>query len=304
MADQPNSGLLGVYLNDHLAGATAGTELARRIGRTHPELRPLADEVEADRQALLDLMRQLGIKAQRHRAAAGWVTEKLGRLKLNGSLLNRSPLSDVLELETMRLGIEGKGAMWRAMRTVPVFDEAVLDRLIERADTQAKTVEEQRVKAAAAAFHQPGGSVLGVDVNRTFTVNATPDAVVDYLRDFSRAEQWDPGTVSCTRIDTGPIEVGARWRNVSKFLGRRTELEYELTRNEPERLQFVGHNDAATSTDDITLSAGSAPGTTEIAYHAHVEFHGLAKLGAPVAKVALEKAGTETEKNLTRILSG
>jgi len=38
------SNLLGIYLNDHLAGATAGTELARRIpgltgaapGRTAP----------------------------------------------------------------------------------------------------------------------------------------------------------------------------------------------------------------------------------------------------------------------------
>ena len=28
------SNLLGIYLNDHLAGATAGTELARRIGVT------------------------------------------------------------------------------------------------------------------------------------------------------------------------------------------------------------------------------------------------------------------------------
>jgi hypothetical protein len=27
--------VLGIYLNDHLAGATAGTELAHRVARTH-----------------------------------------------------------------------------------------------------------------------------------------------------------------------------------------------------------------------------------------------------------------------------
>jgi N-acetylglucosamine kinase-like BadF-type ATPase len=30
-------GMLGIYLNDHLAGATAGSELARRMARSHQE---------------------------------------------------------------------------------------------------------------------------------------------------------------------------------------------------------------------------------------------------------------------------
>jgi hypothetical protein len=64
----------------------------------------------------------------------------------------------------------------------------------------------------------------------------------------------------------------------------------------------VGRNDTATSTDDITISAGDAPGTARIAYHAHVEFNGLARFGAPVAKLALEKLGNDTEKNLVRVL--
>ncbi|MDQ3402073.1 MAG: SRPBCC family protein [Actinomycetota bacterium] len=141
-----------------------------------------------------------------------------------------------------------------------------------------------------------------VDVTRTFTVNQSGDAVLEYLRDFSRAEEWDPGTVSCTRLDSGPVAVGSRWRNVSKFLGKETELRYELTRLEADRVQFVGKNDTATSTDDISVKPGAAPGTTSITYHAHIEFHGLAKLAGPVAKVAFEKLGNETEENLVRIL--
>ncbi|WP_181770653.1 SRPBCC family protein [Amycolatopsis pittospori] len=141
-----------------------------------------------------------------------------------------------------------------------------------------------------------------VEVTRRFTVATSPDAVVDYLRDFSRAVDWDPGTMSCERIDAGPLAVGAKWHNVSKISGIRTELTYELTRLEPGRIVFVGTNDTATSTDDITITAGERPSTTELTYHATIEFSGAAKLASPIAKVVFEKVGNDTEKSLTRIL--
>ncbi|GLW90096.1 SRPBCC family protein [Actinokineospora globicatena] len=143
-----------------------------------------------------------------------------------------------------------------------------------------------------------------VDVERSFTVQAEPEAVVDYLKDFARTEEWDPGTVSCRRVDEGPIRVGSTWHNVSKFLGSETELTYQLTVSEPRRLQFVGKNDTATSTDDIRVGPGERPGETQLVYHAHIEFHGAAKLATPVAKIALEKLGNDTEKNLVRLFGG
>ena len=58
-AQQTRQELLGVYLNDHLAGAMAGTELARRMARaaqpgtaTATALRRLAAEIDEDRSAL------------------------------------------------------------------------------------------------------------------------------------------------------------------------------------------------------------------------------------------------------------
>jgi carbon monoxide dehydrogenase subunit G len=295
-----NTELLGIYLNDHLTGAMAGTELARRIARTHPELRALADDIESDRKELLDVMRAHGVEPQPHRAALGWLTEKAGRLKLNGRLVGRSPLSDVLELETLLIGIEGKAALWRALSTLP-GDAERYDRLLRRAEGQKDLVDQYRLRLAPRSFNAPHNS--GVDVERTFTVAAEPGSVTEYLRDFARTEQWDPGTVSCTRLDDGPVEVGSRWHNVSTFLGRKTELVYELTRDDARGLQFVGRNDTATATDDISITAGPAPGTTKIGYHAHLELNGLAKLGAPVAKLALEKLGNDTEKSLIRVLA-
>ena len=152
----PNA--LGIYLNDHLAGATAGTELARRAaGSTqdreeHAALRDFAAEVAQDRAALLDTMAALGIPVRTYKVCAAWIGEKAGRLKLNGRLFTRSPLSRLEELELLRLGVEGKAAGWRTLRVLADTDERLdrvrLDELIARARRQADLLEDLRVRAA------------------------------------------------------------------------------------------------------------------------------------------------------------
>ncbi|MFI7118730.1 SRPBCC family protein [Amycolatopsis sp. NPDC049868] len=131
-----------------------------------------------------------------------------------------------------------------------------------------------------------------VHVHRTITVRTPAQTVVGYLRDFAHAESWDPGTVSCTRTDTGPIAVGARWHNVSEFRGKKTELTYRLDRLEPDRIVFVGSNKTATSTDDLTIS--EQDGTTTVSYHATIEFHGLAKLADPFLVSRERRFGSST----------
>lgn len=139
-----------------------------------------------------------------------------------------------------------------------------------------------------------------VNVSRTFTVDQPVDAVVAYLADFGNAEEWDPGTQTSTRIDSGPVQVGASWHNVSKILGRETELTYRLERLEPGRVTVVGRNDTATSTDDITVRPSGTG--SEIQYESTVELNGLAKLGTPVMKLEMERLGRETEKQLIEAL--
>ena len=141
-----------------------------------------------------------------------------------------------------------------------------------------------------------------VSVRRTFTVTPARDVVVGYLQDFARAESWDPGTTSCRRTDTGPIQVGSTWHNVSQFRGRETELDYELTRLEPNRLTFVGKNKTATSTDDMTFT--DSAGGTAVDYRATIDFHGLAKLAGPFLQSTFEKLGDETQQQMTTTLDG
>ncbi|MGH3404180.1 MAG: hypothetical protein ACRDRJ_16995 [Streptosporangiaceae bacterium] len=151
--------LLGIYLNDHLAGATGGVELARRIAaeqRGTPAggaVRELASDIAQDRAALVSIMKALGIPVRQYKIGLGWAGEKVGRLKLNGYLAVRSPLSSLEELELMRLGAEGKAAGWRTLRALADSDSRVdarqLDDLLGRATAQVEILEDLRVKAAS-----------------------------------------------------------------------------------------------------------------------------------------------------------
>lgn len=158
--------LIGIYLNDHLAGATLGTELARRSAASAGgtavagDLQRFAAEVAQDRASLLHIMAALGTPVRHYKVYAAWIGEKAGRLKLNGRLASRSPLSSLEELEMLRLGVEGKAAGWRTLRTLADQDSRLdpgqLDELIARARRQSGFLEEARVRAAAGIIRPTG----------------------------------------------------------------------------------------------------------------------------------------------------
>ena len=113
----------------------------------------LVSEIAADRSALIKIMTTLGIKIHGYKMFAAWAGEKAGRLKFNGHLLSRSPLSDLEETEMLRLGVEGKAAGWRTLRAVAEHDSRLdtgqLDELLERAARQSDELESLRVRIAA-----------------------------------------------------------------------------------------------------------------------------------------------------------
>jgi carbon monoxide dehydrogenase subunit G len=143
-------------------------------------------------------------------------------------------------------------------------------------------------------------------VERTFSVTAPADVVVDYLADFAHAEQWDPGTQRCTRNGRGPVVPGATWHHVSTILGATRELTYTLKELEADRIVLVGTNAAATSTDTITVrpkGSGANGGGSELTHQVDLVVHGVSKLAAPAMKRELEKLGDRTAQQMTTVLN-
>jgi hypothetical protein len=155
---------LKIYLHDHLAGSTFGTELARRAAKQNQGtvygdfLAGLAKEIAEDRAALRSIMRRLGARDDELKNGLAWTAEKLGRLKLNGRVRGYAPLSRVIELEGLMTGVQGKLSMWRALHEVAgdheELDAAELKRLITRGERQLTGLGEQHLIAARDAFER------------------------------------------------------------------------------------------------------------------------------------------------------
>jgi hypothetical protein len=156
------SRLLAIYLNDHLAGATVGVELARRALKENRHndygqfLATLTEEIAQDRRTLVQLMERLAIPRSKAKVQAAWALEKLGRLKLNGRILEYSPLSRLIELEGLAAGIDAKRAMWLSLLQIRANDERLkdfdLERLAARAEDQRRRLEPHRLSAAREAL--------------------------------------------------------------------------------------------------------------------------------------------------------
>jgi hypothetical protein len=162
---------LSIYLNDHLAGATLGVELARRLRSSNqgdPEMgRPLAricEEIEADLATLERLMERLEIGRDQFKPILAKVAERLGRLKLNGQFLGYSPLSRVLELEILSGLVGAKMQLWNALEqsfgeSLESFD---FHDLAARADSQGRRLEDLHLAAAQRTLPSTHGGTQGV----------------------------------------------------------------------------------------------------------------------------------------------
>jgi hypothetical protein len=157
--------LLTIYCNDHLAASMGGIELVRRMLAQHQgasyraELEQLLRELQEERASLRSMMQSLGLRVRQYKQLALWIGEKLSRFKLNGRLVGRSPLSDLVEFEFLASAVRAKRSGFETLREVaevdPRLDKDELDRLIRQANRQHEWLTTTRRQVAAAVF---GGS--------------------------------------------------------------------------------------------------------------------------------------------------
>ncbi len=157
---------IDVYLNDHLAGAMLGSELAEQIRQRHEDsplgelMSSIASEIEEDRQQLVDLMKRMEISQNPIKQATGWLAEKASRVKFSGIGSGEPDQSAFMALETLTLGVQGKASMWKSLREVqsqyPPLASTNLEELIARADKQVDALEHERLAAGALALANSG----------------------------------------------------------------------------------------------------------------------------------------------------
>jgi hypothetical protein len=150
---------LAIYLQDHLAGAKHAIDLLENL-RTRHAGKPLGQfaggllaEIEADRGVLRGLAETIGGGPSELKEMAAWVSEKFSRIKLND---DAGGFGTFEALEFLELGVRGKRLLWVALGAIAATDHRLhgtdFARLVARAETQEKQVEERRLEIARRAF--------------------------------------------------------------------------------------------------------------------------------------------------------
>jgi hypothetical protein len=90
------------------------------------------------------------------------MAEKAGRLKPNGQIRGYSPLSRLVELEGLEIGVTGKRSLWQALSHAFTDDARLagfdLEALVARAEQQLEGLREHRMRVAPHALAEVPGS--------------------------------------------------------------------------------------------------------------------------------------------------
>jgi hypothetical protein len=148
---------LRIYLQNHEAAGRAGLDLSRRTARSQkgrsygPQLRDLCFDIQEDLSRLRAILRDGGGGPNVVLGLALQAGERMGRLKPNGRVIRRAPLSDLLEIEALQDAVQAKRSGWLALAAAKI-DPARVDELIERADEQIARLEVIHAEVAGRVF--------------------------------------------------------------------------------------------------------------------------------------------------------
>jgi hypothetical protein len=146
----------------HLAASVAGIELAKRSHSSNKEteidgfLERLIPILEEEQSLIKKLIASLDASESTAKKLAAWTAEKIGRLKLNDSILSYSDLSRVIELETLLVGLQGQSRMWRVLEAYcsdhPGFIDVDFSLAAQKAEAMLEEIKKHHLQAAKISF--------------------------------------------------------------------------------------------------------------------------------------------------------
>ena len=100
-------------------------------------------------------------------------------------------------------------------------------------------------------------------LHETLETTLPIDDAFAYVADFSNSAEWDPGVATARRLDTAPLQIGARFALDVRIGGRVAPMEYRISVFEPStRVVLLGSGSGVTAVDDIRFES-TATGTRE-----------------------------------------
>ena len=127
--------------------------------------------------------------------------------------------------------------------------------------------------------------------------------VFDYLADFSNVDDWDPSAIEAEALNGAEPHRGARYRVVSRFLGREIPLVYEIVEFEPpDRVLLRAESGGVVSLDEMRFRA-LTDGDTEVTYTANLSLKGARSLLDPLFGIAFRRLCERARERMSEVLA-
>ena len=125
----------------------------------------------------------------------------------------------------------------------------------------------------------------------------SPAAAFAYMAAFENAQQWDPGVATATRVDSGPVTLGTRFRLETVTAGRRLPLVYEVTAFDADRSFTVTAESASLRSVDTVRVEPAGDGSL-VTYDAVLGFRGALVLASPLLPLVFRRIGDRAAAGL------
>ena len=127
------------------------------------------------------------------------------------------------------------------------------------------------------------------------------DDAFAFVADFTNSPAWDPNTVSSTRLDAGPVGVGARYELRVRQGRRVVPMTYRVTTWEPgTRVVLEGRGSNVEARDEIRFEPTTTG--TRVDYTADIRLTGWMRLVEPFAGGAFERLASDAATGMRRAL--
>ena len=113
------------------------------------------------------------------------------------------------------------------------------------------------------------------------TIKRPVEDVFAVLSDVENSPTWSSSSLEAKQTSAGPIGVGTTTRSVSTFLGRRIEIESEVTEFEPNR-KFASRSKSGPFPFQASITVERIEGGTRVNAAIEAEPGGFFKLAEPL----------------------
>jgi len=138
-------------------------------------------------------------------------------------------------------------------------------------------------------------------LHETLETTLPIDDAFAYVADFSNSAEWDPGVATARRLDTAPLQIGARFALDVRIGGRVAPMEYRISVFEPStRVVLLGSGSGVTAVDDIRFE--SIETGTRVDYTADIRLGGVLRFIQPFLGRAFANLGRKAVDGMQRTL--